>query len=201
MPGGEALAVAAARNNAEWCNAVVRRHAGAGVFLDEAWFTNHPAPRFYPNVVTLDRLSHEQQFTVVDDVIAAIGHQHEIGVKDSFAALDLTSRGFSVIIDGQWIARSQQPALPDIGIETIATARALTEWEHAWGQGSTTTGPTFRPELLDDTDLVFLAQRDGQELVAGLIANRSADVAGISNFFAPSADARDFLVRALGCGR
>lgn len=192
-----ALARTAARNNAEWCAIICRTHDAPGVFHDAAWATVHATPPFYPNMVTLDPALHDQQLAIIDDLIVGLGHHDEIGVKDSFAALDLTSRGFGSIIEGQWIVRTRHEALPDIGIESVANEDTLVEWGLAWNMTSPARTAMFLPELLDHNDLLFLAEREGHQITAGLIANRSAGAVGISNFFASSTGARAFLSRAL----
>jgi hypothetical protein len=66
----------------------------------------------------------------------------------------------------------------------------LARWEAAWAGPDDAGAPrVFLPSLLDDSDIAFVAAyRDGQ-IVAGAIANRNDDVVGLSNLFAPEAEA------------
>jgi len=50
--------VRAARNNAEWCDAVCRAHGNPGEFHDGIWLNRKPVPRFYPNAGHLRSLVH-----------------------------------------------------------------------------------------------------------------------------------------------
>ncbi len=72
------------------------------------------------------------------------------------------------------------------------TAEELARWEDAWrAHGSPATTRVFVPSLLADESVdVLVTVREG-EIVAGVAANRSERVVGLSNFFAagPSPDA------------
>lgn len=181
------LLEAAVWNNAIWCDLICRTHGQPGEFYQHAWFTRGPAPRFYPNLITLttaagDQLEHIQSLLASDLPIPW-------AVKDSFSQLDLTPLGFRPLFAAHWLCRSpDQPkpraALPAIRWAAIQDAQELAQWETAWG--SEPGQPRlFRPELLADANIVFLAGWQGQALVAGAIANRSGDVVGLSNLFAP----------------
>jgi hypothetical protein len=93
---------AAALNNAEWCDAVCRAHGWAGKFGPAAWLSPHRAPPFYPDVVTLDAVAGPE-------VLRAADLSPGCSVKDSFACWDLTSEGFEVLFEAQWIFRDTKP--------------------------------------------------------------------------------------------
>jgi len=63
------------------------------------------------------------------------------------------------------------------------TAEELAVWAAAHGGGE-----IFRTDLLDDPAVTFLAAHDGGALVAGVIGNSDAGVAGVSNLFVRGAD-------------
>jgi hypothetical protein len=48
------------------------------------------------------------------------------------------------------------------------------------------------PSLLTDEDIVFIAAYQDRQIVAGGIANRTGEVVGVSNVFAPEEDARPY---------
>jgi hypothetical protein len=50
----------------------------------------------------------------------------------------------------------------------------------------------FPPALLADPDIAFIAVAIDQQIVAGAIANRTSDVVGLSNVFAPEGAAARF---------
>jgi hypothetical protein len=88
--------LAAADNNARWCDAVCRSHGLASRFVHDLWIAPLESPRFYPDLVTLRAIA------AVADVFthlpAAADH-----IKDSFACLDLAPEGFDVLFDAHWI--------------------------------------------------------------------------------------------------
>ncbi|MEV3991091.1 hypothetical protein AB0J57_19500 [Streptomyces sp. NPDC049837] len=175
---------AAARNNAEWCDALCRAHGlGAGTFGGRAWTHPRRTPPYYPDAVTLaPEASAEQVLDGIDR--SAPG----CSVKDSFAALDLTGHGFEPLFDAQWIHRpADAPAPPLAGAapwEPVRTAAGLAAWETAWSGGAPMD--LFRPALLTDPATTVLAGRapDGR-IVAGAVVSHSADpgVVGVSNVF------------------
>jgi hypothetical protein len=195
--------IRAARNNAEWCNAVCHAHNNPGEFHDDIWLNSKPVPRFYPNAGTLAEPS-PRQLALIDELIAA-RLPPGWAVKDSFSMLDLESRGFRMLFDAEWIY------LPVSRIKNIASARtsercelvrnelALAEWESAWTRsaGDMSKDRIFLPSLLDNKDIAMVAGlRDGH-IVAGAIANCSDDVVGWSNFFAPAPEMRDRAAESL----
>jgi hypothetical protein len=195
--------IRAARNNAEWCDAVCRAHNNPGEFHDGIWISRHPVPRFYPNVGTLAEPS-PRQLALIDELIAA-RLPPGWAVKDSFSMLDLESRGFRMLFDAEWI-HLPVSRVKDIGStsasvrwEIVRTDLALAEWESAWSEatGDTSKDRIFLPPLLENKDVAVVAGfRDGH-IVAGAIANRSDDVIGWSNFFAPATEMFDHAAASL----
>jgi hypothetical protein len=198
MTPRESLLALAVHNNAVWCDTVCRHHDAQGEFRDHAWFTTRPTPPYYPNMVTLTPGSARLQLELIDEIVGAVGETHDVGVKDSYASLDLASRGFQPIVEAQWFALPSPRATGrPTGVAVVASDAELTEWERAWGASSPTTVRMFRQELLGDDDVCFMAIREVGVITAGLIANRSPGAVGISNFFAQPSRARDFVRDAL----
>ena len=170
----------AARNNAEWCDAVTRSWGERGRFEAALWINPGAAPPFYPNAVTL------AQSTAVPKEIAEAGGS--FAVKDSFAALDLTSFGFTPLFEASWIWRDSQPMQVEDSVawRIVRDATALVRWEAAW-RGGEPALDLFRPTLLEQRDHAFIAGEVGGRIVAGCVASRSAQVVGISNLFGASA--------------
>ncbi|MFC9295413.1 hypothetical protein ACFTWH_28365 [Streptomyces sp. NPDC057011] len=196
------LLLAAARNNAEWCDAVCRGHGPGGAFSPGAWTSAHRTPPLYPDAVTLTpEASAEALLAGIDT-----GSPGGCSVKDSFAVLDLVPAGFEVLFEARWIHHPAPAAAPSrLEWSEVATAGELEAWEAAW-DGEESTG-LFHPALLGgdsrgntggntggntdgDTgagsgrDIVFLAGRAGDRIVAGAVANRTGSVVGVSNLFA-----------------
>ncbi len=196
----------AAYNNAVWFDSVCRAHGLIGEFAPGIWLNRHRTPQFYPNAVTIsDQVDSAAQMQSIGALIAT-KVPGQLSVKDSFSALDLAPLGFSVLFDEQWIYRPASMALPDSRSENIRWAKIdrssdLIKWEDAWRgeaaeESTTPRSPIFMPPLLDDPDVAVLAAyRDGR-IVAGVIANRTGDVVGMSNLFVPPHDAREL---GIGC--
>jgi hypothetical protein len=177
----------AARNNAALCDAVCAAHGAGGELFDTHWLTRTRTPPRYPNLVTLT--------DAIDAPLAAIEDlPHGAAVKDSFAVLPLERAGFRFLFTAEWIVR---PPMDDVSPNPrwlrIQSDDGLAAWEVAWGE-SAGEPRVFLPVLLQRRDLVFLARVDDAGTCdAGVIANRTADAIGLSNFFerAPDSARRD----------
>ena len=191
------LCAAAARNNAAWCDAMARLHGAAGEFNAAAWINPRPAPRFHPNLVTLNGPQDERAHRAALDRLMQAPPAPGWAVKDSFAALDLDRMGFDLLFEARWIQRpAGNFAATKSGAERVTDAAMLAAWEQAWRGDMTAVRaplfppalPLFPPALLQEPDhAVIAATRDGA-VVAGCIATRSNGVLGISNLFAPTDD-------------
>ena len=183
MTAGSALIDAAALNNALWCDAVCRTHDRPGVFGPLLWATRLGAPRLYPDVVTLaGPTSAAAQYEAIAALVEG-GRAGGWAIKDSYASLDLAPLGFRPLFDAQWIAHSRAGS----GDTTILRWRTVTDtasfaaWNAAWGENA-----PFRPSLLAEDDVVFLAAHHDDTLVGGAVLNRGGGVVGLSNVFAAS---------------
>ena len=81
-----------------------RAHGRPGTFLPHIWVNAEPVPRFYPNAVTLaaDEASVAEQRDTID-ILLKSNLPGRWAVKDSFNALDLSRRGFDVLLEASWI--------------------------------------------------------------------------------------------------
>jgi hypothetical protein len=183
------LLTQAVRNNALWCDTVCRAHGSPGLFEAGLWWNPRPAPRFYPNLVTL--AAGGAPLPRLGAVCAQVGAGPGWGLKDSYAALDLAGLGFRPLFDAAWIglpAGQRQPGAGAADLEWRRVARPdeLAAWEAAW-DGVPEVAPqerVFPPALLDDPEVALLAAvRDGR-IVGGAVANRTGAVVGVSNVFA-----------------
>jgi len=163
--------VAAALNNARWCDAVCRAHGHAGRFLPHMWVNAAAVPRFYPNAVTLavgDAAIEEQRTTV--EILQKSNLPGRWSVKDSFNTLDLSRRGFDLLFDAKWI-RSVMPA------EGPSSDIVWTREEK--GEGLP----------IDVPDFAMFKGRRGFKVVAGFMLYRAEEVLGVSNVVAEAGDA------------
>jgi hypothetical protein len=172
------LACAAARNNAEWCHAFSRTHGIDGSFHAAFWSSPVRTPPYYPDAVTL------RPNIAVESLLSGIDAGEGCSVKDSFACLDLGAARFRPLFRAEWVARQSAEGCRATGRRwsALTTEAQLREWEASWGEAPGGPG-FFRPALLNDETIAVLAGYDGDRIVAGAIANRSATVIGLSNVF------------------
>ncbi len=179
------LCAAAARNNAAWCDAMARLHGAAGAFVTAAWINRHPAPRFHPNLVTLDGPHETRAHRAVLEQLLRSPPAAGWAAKDSFAALDLGAIGFDLLFEAQWIHRPAG-AFAATGALRVTSAAMLAAWAQAWGEAD--AAGLFPPALVQEQDHAVIAAMQDGAIVGGCIATRSNGVLGISNLFAPAAD-------------
>ncbi|HTI24124.1 MAG TPA: hypothetical protein VL652_24205 [Kutzneria sp.] len=176
------LRAAAARNNAEWCALVCRSHGIPSSFGATVWRSAGRTPPYYPDVVTL------RPDAALQDFLPGVGLRG-YSIKDSFADLDLAVHGFVELFAAQWIYRPAGLRAPATSLRTQRVcAGELGAWQAAW-HGGDDAPDVFRPALLGDSSVLVLGFRRGEELVGGVVLNRSVGVVGLSNLFA--VDSRD----------
>ena len=187
---------AATRNNAVWCHTVCRAHEQPGEFRPGLWLSRQPAPRFYPNLVTLaagpaPSAEIPSALRAAIQMLRQAGLPARWGVKDSFHAHNLAPLGFRRLFAAEWIWQPADFPVPGpvgAGWARVRSAPELAAWESAFG-----TLPEqerlFPPALLADPAVAFLAAYADGQVVAGAIANRSDDVVGLSNLFGPAGPA------------
>ena len=192
----------AALNNAMWCDTVCRAHGRPGEFLEGMWINGRETPRFYPNGVTLSGgRGSTVQLQHIHDLLEA-GIPGELGIKDSFFALDLGPLGFRILFEAEWIWRAASAPGPDGRVPGVAWVKVtgaseLADWERAW-DGELVDEPDsprariFLPSLLADDDIAVIAAYQDHRIVAGAMANRTGNVVGLTNMFVPAHDEDDF---------
>jgi hypothetical protein len=181
--------VAAAHNNAEWCDIVCRTHGILGAFHPHIWASRRRTPPYYPDAVTLDvDATSEHVLGIVDSATPGCS------VKDSFARLNLLPAGFRILFEGDWISRAPERPVRATGSgfrwRRVRDAATLRAWEVAWSGGGAATD-LFLPALLDHAAVVVLGGYVRGRLVAGAILNRSEAAVGVSNMFATHGDLGD----------
>jgi len=175
LTAGGAWVEHAARNNAEWCNAVCATYGITGTFREHAWACGSRTPPLYPDAVTLDDVA-----TAADVLDHVDTSTPGCSIKDSFSALELRHAGFRVLFDATWIAfttMTTRNSLPERW-SRVTDKDALDRWRRA-------SERDLDDALLDRDDIVILAERSSDaDVVAGGVLNRSDSVVGISNVFA-----------------
>ncbi|MGI9324903.1 MAG: hypothetical protein ACR2PZ_06770 [Pseudomonadales bacterium] len=174
-------------NNVQWCAAVGRAQGVASEIQPRAWISKRPMPLLYPNLITLKPIAE------IDDELQQLQGQLPSGwgIKDSFSSLQITDRGFKVAFDAHWYVRAPEAVWPgglenDDVVFVVETSLELDEWTFAWGRSQ--GNATFPAPLLSDPGIDFVFVRRAGEVVAGLVANLSDQVVGVSNGFGAAAD-------------
>ncbi len=184
---------AAVHNNAVWCDVVCRALGCDTTWVDGLWVNRSVSPPYYPNAATVSP----------DDTAAQVGRVRTMldgplsrpwSIKDGYRALDLAELGLEVLFEAEWIGLPPGAPLPapadELAWSPVTDDAGLAAWEMTW-RGEDAAADVggldrlFRPALLADPDIRFLAGRDGWQIVAVAVANRSDDgsgpVVGISN--------------------
>lgn len=190
--------------NAVWCDSICRVHGKLGEFLEEMWLNRQETPLFYPNAVTLTKEQGTGSQLACLQELVKIGIPGEWGVKDSYAALDLTLLGFRILFEAKWIwrgAAQPRPADEISGVQwgRVTGASELAAWEKSWpGEPANEMDPNqtgiFLPGLLADENIAIIVAYQDQGIVAGAIANCTGEVVGISNVFVPDGEGERFRV-------
>jgi hypothetical protein len=180
-------------NNVSWCAAIAASHGNASETRDDAWLCRGEMPPFYPNLITRCR---QCDITPLLDEIPA----HVIsglGVKDSFATLDLSSMQFALAVEAHWYHRPSQlpvdstvPDCCEVSCTEVTGAAELSQWEHAWAADAQLPQRLFKADLLDDRTIHYIyaatANAAGAAIpviTAGAVLNVTDDVVGLSNLF------------------
>ncbi|GAA1672786.1 hypothetical protein GCM10009830_18740 [Glycomyces endophyticus] len=168
---------AAARDNAEWCDAVCASHGRAGEFRTDAWTAAVRTPPYYPDAVTLAPGADAAA------LVARIDSGAGASVKDSFADLDLAPYGFEVLFEARWIRRPAGPPPAAPAWNRAEDPDALRAWATAW-DGGEGNADLFRPRLLDHPGVSVVAGTREGDVAAGAVLTRGGGVVGVSNVFA-----------------
>jgi hypothetical protein len=157
---------------------------------DDIAYTEQQVPPLYSNLVT------RSKGWAPDDIFSNIDRHYESenwsewSIKDSFSVLDLAVYDFQKLFDAQWIYLQTTDFKPletdDVRYENIKTERELSDWRIAWDSDAALGEKIFKRQLLNNPHLDFIAGYEKARLVSGCLVNKTDDLLGISNFFAPS---------------
>jgi len=195
--------VAAARNNASWCDAVCRAHGIPGELRSSVWLHRGVPPPYYSNLVVVADVPDPTEILAhVQELIRQLGRAGW-SIKDSFSSLDLGALGFRLLFEASWIwldprsARpGPRPASRDIRWSRVSSPAELARWEAAWSgddRNPEAAGKPaqFPPALLADPDIAFFSAHEDRDIVGGGIANRADGIVGLSNVFTGAADPQE----------
>jgi hypothetical protein len=157
------------------------------------WYTLKKTPPLYSNLVTLSEDWRPDEIFKAIDLICKKENWKEWSIKDSFHVLNLSRYGFEKLFDARWIHLKSTAFTPltnssGLRYKVLKTEKALSEWRVVWDPDRESGEKIFNSGLLDNPEVSFIAGYDGERIVSGCFLNKTGDVLGISNFFAPSHD-------------
>ncbi|WP_299819213.1 hypothetical protein [uncultured Roseibium sp.] len=175
---------ACARNNALWCDAVLKSAGAATRFQPGYWQADGTVLPLYPNIVTLSPKQSGDFYTALEALPV------NAAVKDSYDCLDLASAGFRKMFAATWLFRPERasrkpPVSP--GWHKITQPDGLKKWTAAWNSDET-LHRVFSPALLDNMSIDFAAIMKDGTTGAGAVLNsgprlNGKDLVGLSNIF------------------
>lgn len=199
------MLLAAARNNASWCEAMCQAHGVTGELSEDAWVNLKKNVLFYPNLVTLcPTMSSSEVLTVLREASL-----EPLFVKDSFVEIDLAPGNYRILFEAEWIHRpgevaaaAREPAWDgsDQQWRRVTDVDELRQWEQAW-TGYETPHRIFPETLLLADDVIFLGGFSEDVLVAGAVLHLSHGVSGVSNVFGPSGETDSTWSGMISCAR
>ncbi len=180
----------AIRNNNDLYEAIFKNHNIRHHQTDSIWYSLEKTPPLYSNLVTTSKTWRP------DEIFNSIALKYEQekwdkwSIKDSFAVLDLSGYGFTRLFDAQWIYLKPADFIRSgegkkLNYEIVNTVAALSRWRLAWDADEDLGKEIFDARLLDNRRVWFVAGYNDKEIASGCFVNKSDDVLGISNFFAP----------------
>jgi len=189
--------MAAAANNAAWCDAVCRARGLPTQYLPAAWCCDAAPPPYYPGAVSLEAGALQASLLTR---LAGVCPGEPRAFKDSHACLDLTGLGYTPMFDARWLHRAPVDAGGDRGDaasqlrwQAVDSRALLAAWEAAWWPEPDcpcAPGTVYDPRLLRDATVCLLAGLDGAgRIAAGAAVTDAAGVLGLSALFGgPAAD-------------
>lgn len=161
--------LAAAANNADWCELVCRANAVATQRNNRWWSAASRSPAQYPDAVTLTPT------VKVRELLGTIDNTDGASVKDSYGTLELAGGGFRLLFKAHWISRPPPAPAGTAGPawDEVSDPHSLREWADAHGIGATLT-----PAVLADPAVVILRRRSAGRTDGGAIGEPQRHGAG-----------------------
>jgi len=155
--------------NIGWYEDIFAMHGIGSTLEDGLWSSLGPPPPLHSDVVTLDPAVRAEQ------VLERLAGRPHAGVKDSFAALDLSSAGMDVLFTATWIHREPATA-GGTAWRAVRTADALAAWNAGWD-----TADVLLPALLERAHVRILERAEGGEVTGGAVVRLASGVVDVSN--------------------
>ncbi|MEU8818741.1 hypothetical protein [Actinoplanes sp. NPDC048796] len=156
-----------------WYEDLCTLHGVGSVLSDGLWSALDPPPPLHSDAVAV-----EPEVTA-DRVLARLEGREHGGVKDSFAAMDLSGAGFGLLFSATWIHREAARPAASSEWSAVTTGPELAEWTSHHD-----TRDVLLPPLLRRAHFRILARRAGGHLVAGAVARLGSGTVDVSNVYA-----------------
>lgn len=177
-------------NNNELYEAILSSQDIKSHKTDSIWYSLENTPPFYSNLVTVSKEWKP------DDVFRNIDFNYEKenweewSIKDSFAVLDLTEFGFTKLFDAQWMYLEANDFIAtensgNLHYKIVDNEETLSAWRLVWDIDEQIGKQIFSPKLLNNSKVFIVAGYKEQQIVSGCFVNKTGNVLGVSNFFAP----------------
>ncbi len=177
--------VLCADNNADFYCSVFDAQGLAWKRNAACWLSVEQPPPYYSQLVTLSPENTIEQLAKITDLRWRLTRPWSF--KDAFCTLDVSSQGFEILFEAQWIWRGPAKVNCPDGWLQVKEPAQLRKWEAAWAaNGSPTSVTVFKEPLLTDPRFCVMAQVQNGEVVGGAIGNFSDEVMGLSNVFGAS---------------
>ena len=180
----------AIHNNVGLYKAIFNNHQIKSNQTSSIWYCLEETPPLYSNLISLskDWLPDENFYEI--DLNYEKENWAEWSIKDSFGVLDLRKYGFAKLFDAQWLHLESKNFVSsgvnkNLRYKILDNEDELSKWRFAWDSNERLGRLIFSSELLNNSEVYFVAGYDGEQILSGCLVNKTNDVLGVSNFFAP----------------
>ena len=159
-----------------WYDDLCALHGVGSTLTDGLWSALGPPPPLHSDAVVVE------PEVSADAVLARLDGRDRCGVKDSFATMDLSGEGMSLLFSATWIHREAGPDRRPGACAAwlpVTGAGELAEWTARHD-----TRDVLLPPLLRRAHFRILARRAGGRIVAGAVARLGSGVVDASNVYA-----------------
>ena len=165
-----------------WYDALCSLHGVPCGIQNDVWAAYAPPPPLHSAAKSVEPTVRP------DHVLAAVEGLEHGGIADSFGSFDLTTEGFELLFEAQWIHRpaSEDPSEVPAGWSIVRSAAQLTQWTSHHD-----TQQVLLPGLLDRSSFVVLGKRgdhDSADLTAGVVLHLGTAAVSVSNLWADEPD-------------
>jgi len=158
-----------------WYEDLCALHGVGSVLTDGLWSALDTPPPLHSDAVVVEPA------VTADQVLARLGGRAHGGVKDSFATMDLSGEGMSLLFSATWIyrdgGRGREHGTP-AGWAPVTSTDELKAWT-----SNHDTGDVLLPPLLRRAHFRILARYVDDRIVAGAVARLGSGIVDVSNVY------------------